>query len=321
MSRTDGVDEQDESLWMSSARAGRILEIICVCFAVCCGVMVAGVWFDEAIVNPIVASALLSIGMIVYAIGYSNARARRVRAASLITAVTISVLVCLGPFGGGGLTLYLCFGVLSHLILGLAHGKRAITVSVLAHIAALCAQSQWFIVERAPELTSHYIGVIIVLHICIAAFTVAYIAVHQHSFELVVSARAESLRAQQKAEDASQAKDAFLTNMSHELRTPLNAIIGYAEIIEEDAHEGEIDAPSLGEDARRISTSSRHLLRLINDVLDLAKIGAGKIRDDLRRGRDGRAARRRSSRSSRRSRASTPMSCPWCSIRAARSAS
>ncbi len=86
----------------------------------------------------------------------------------------------------------------------------------------------------------------------------------------------ERLRsARDHAVDANRAKSAFLANMSHELRTPLNAIIGYAELIEEE-FEGAQDATHL-KDLRRIGTSAFHLLALINDVLDVSKIEAGKM--------------------------------------------
>ena len=74
------------------------------------------------------------------------------------------------------------------------------------------------------------------------------------------------------AEAANRAKSAFLANMSHELRTPLNAIIGYAEMLEEDA----VDAAQRA-DLQKIHSSGKHLLGLINDVLDLSKIEAGKV--------------------------------------------
>lgn len=77
------------------------------------------------------------------------------------------------------------------------------------------------------------------------------------------------------AEDGSRAKSAFLTGISHELRTPLNAIIGYAEILQEDGEaRGNATAAS---DAARITRSARHLLALINDLLDHSKIEAGKM--------------------------------------------
>lgn len=86
--------------------------------------------------------------------------------------------------------------------------------------------------------------------------------------------RAEDERsARTTAEQSSLAKTRFLATMSHELRTPLNAIIGYAEILEEDISDG---APR-SEDARRVQRSARHLLGLINEILDLSRIESGRM--------------------------------------------
>lgn len=80
--------------------------------------------------------------------------------------------------------------------------------------------------------------------------------------------------AKEAAEQANVAKSAFLANMSHELRTPLNAVIGYSELLLEEYE----DSPNatLISDLQRIRTAGSHLLELISDVLDLAKIEAGK---------------------------------------------
>jgi signal transduction histidine kinase/CheY-like chemotaxis protein len=83
----------------------------------------------------------------------------------------------------------------------------------------------------------------------------------------------ELLAARDQALEASRSKSVFLANMSHELRTPLNAVIGYAELIEEEMEDEGIDIPDL----KKIQTSARHLLSLINDILDLSKIEAGKM--------------------------------------------
>ncbi|MFN7980287.1 MAG: ATP-binding protein [Vicinamibacterales bacterium] len=89
------------------------------------------------------------------------------------------------------------------------------------------------------------------------------------------SARSELQLAADRAEAASLAKSAFVANMSHELRTPLNAIIGYSEMLAEDA---EVDGQAERlKDLRAIHGSARHLLHLINDILDLSKIEAGKM--------------------------------------------
>ncbi|HEX6843000.1 MAG TPA: ATP-binding protein, partial [Stellaceae bacterium] len=82
--------------------------------------------------------------------------------------------------------------------------------------------------------------------------------------------------ARAKAEDANAARSEFLARMSHELRTPLNAVIGYTEILLEDAgHRGRTDEHAA--DLRRIHAAGRHLLTLINDVLDLSTIEAGRM--------------------------------------------
>ncbi|MGD8559197.1 MAG: ATP-binding protein, partial [Gammaproteobacteria bacterium] len=78
---------------------------------------------------------------------------------------------------------------------------------------------------------------------------------------------------------ASQAKSSFLTNMSHELRTPLNAIIGYSEMLEEEASDEGMD--DFCTDLAKITGAGNHLLTLINNVLDLSKIEAGRMELDI----------------------------------------
>jgi signal transduction histidine kinase/DNA-binding response OmpR family regulator len=89
------------------------------------------------------------------------------------------------------------------------------------------------------------------------------------------SARTKLEEARAAAEKANKAKSSFLANMSHELRTPMNAIIGYSEMLLEEAEDLEQD--DFSSDLERILAASKHLLALINDVLDLSKIEAGKM--------------------------------------------
>jgi len=85
----------------------------------------------------------------------------------------------------------------------------------------------------------------------------------------------ELRRAKTAAEEASRSKSQFLANMSHELRTPLNAIIGYSELMREEAED--LDLQSFVRDLKKVESAGKHLLELINGVLDIAKIEAGKM--------------------------------------------
>jgi signal transduction histidine kinase len=85
----------------------------------------------------------------------------------------------------------------------------------------------------------------------------------------------EALKAREAAEQANRSKSQFLANMSHELRTPLNAIIGYSEMLGEEAED--MGEAQMVADLKKILTAGKHLLELINGVLDLSKVEAGKM--------------------------------------------
>jgi PAS domain S-box-containing protein len=89
------------------------------------------------------------------------------------------------------------------------------------------------------------------------------------------AAEAVMAQARELAERANQTKSEFLANMSHELRTPLNAIIGYAQLLQEDMEDAGQEAAL--PDLKRIESAGKHLLQLINDILDLSKIEAGRM--------------------------------------------
>nr|WP_275901672.1 MHYT domain-containing protein [Paenibacillus sp. SYP-B3998] len=98
---------------------------------------------------------------------------------------------------------------------------------------------------------------------------------NDHLEELVVERTAQLEKAHDEAIKANMIKSQFLANMSHELRTPLNAIIGYSEMLQEEAEElGEI---TFVDDLGKIRKAGNHLLALINDILDISKIEAGKM--------------------------------------------
>ena len=78
-----------------------------------------------------------------------------------------------------------------------------------------------------------------------------------------------------EAQSANRAKSQFLANMSHELRTPMNAIIGYSEMLTDEAED--LGLHNFIPDLKKIRTAGKQLLALINDILDLSKIEAGKV--------------------------------------------
>lgn len=106
----------------------------------------------------------------------------------------------------------------------------------------------------------------------IASFAISL----NHLIERVSTHTKELEKAKANAESANLAKSQFLANMSHELRTPLNAILGYSEILTEESEVLGLD--EFLPDLEKIQTAGKHLLSLINDILDLSKIEAGKMR-------------------------------------------
>jgi signal transduction histidine kinase/CheY-like chemotaxis protein len=148
---------------------------------------------------------------------------------------------------------------------------EALIVVFIPVVVASCALAVWHAVARLLELLKDT-----------EEKNRALIASEQ-LLEQKVEVRTADLRrsqhelslARDEALAANRAKSTFLANMSHELRTPLNAIIGYGEMLQEDSRDAGHDEYT--PDLERVVSSGKHLLGLINDVLDLSKIEAGKV--------------------------------------------
>src|SRR6266550_5816394 len=137
----------------------------------------------------------------------------------------------------------------------------------LAHTAKIVSEQKNYSV-RAEKRTDDEIGFLI------DRFNGMLSQIEEHEKE-IQEVNEQLVQSEQRARAATQAKSHFLANMSHELRTPLNAIIGYSEILQEEAKDsGQLDSVP---DLEKIKAAGKHLLTLINDVLDLSKIEAGKM--------------------------------------------
>ncbi|QGZ95635.1 sensor histidine kinase [Terricaulis silvestris] len=126
----------------------------------------------------------------------------------------------------------------------------------------------------APGHTPYTPLVTIAIALAVTPAAITYLLLQNAKVQKAQSALAEERVARQAADGANAAKTQFLANMSHELRTPLNAIIGYAEMVEEETRGAKLDVAA--EDSQRIQRSAHHLLGLISEILDHARLETGK---------------------------------------------
>jgi signal transduction histidine kinase/CheY-like chemotaxis protein len=207
-----------------------------------------------------------------------------------VAAVGLATLLrFLAPLDVAPFLLYLPLVFLAALALGRGPGAVAVAVSLLA--------AAWFF-RRSEGAPSFNPGQVIALvQYIVVGGAMVWIC---HALRRTMVEREETLRhldaanadlragkaeledarrdaeaAREAAEDANRAKSSFLANMSHELRTPLSAVIGYSEMLEEEAEE--LGQDGLLRDLGKIKSNAKHLLGLINDVLDLSKVEADRM--------------------------------------------
>lgn len=180
--------------------------------------------------------------------------------------------------------------LLAFFYLGSNKKLRVIVIALVATNLAIFGYFYWHgysIKNDLPSAAMQGLGLVstIAASIYVAMMALYYANIQASQTELESEMRqhmatASALRqATEDAERAGAAKAEFLAKMSHELRTPLNAVIGYSQILLEDA-EDEGDDASMA-DLNKIHSAGQHLLKLVNEVLDLSKIEAGKMELDL----------------------------------------
>lgn len=138
--------------------------------------------------------------------------------------------------------------------------------------------SQFLLADNFSLFSQNTLGVLTIFVISLIVLAHSHYDSIKRSITLMVEngqLLTDVTEAFSKTATASQAKSNFLANMSHELRTPLNAVIGYSEIISDSAKDHDFD--SIPKDAKKITKAGKHLLALINNVLDLSKIESGKM--------------------------------------------
>lgn len=201
----------------------------------------------------------------------------RFRQCLAILLLPVGVHFTLGGFSASGAVILWCF--LAPLIALLFHGARQSVPWFVAFVAALliAALQEFTAPMVASPLPEWLRQLFFFLNIAAVAF-ITYAAV-RYCAHLLDKDRLAQRRLNDELRLANEHKSQFLARMSHELRTPLNVIIGYSELLHEDAVLAK--ERQLSADLGHITDSARHLLRLISDVLDTAKIESGRLNVDI----------------------------------------
>jgi signal transduction histidine kinase len=283
--------DDDEAL-----RKKRLLLVVSLAEAPACPTLAFAYYklgAPHAAAVPLVYQALTIVSAVVF-LKTRNFSAFRFQQALLIFLGPMALQFLLGGFvNSSG---FILWSFLAPLIAILFHGPRHSWPWFVALWIVLLAFTAFdpLLARSAPPLSNTARTAFFLFHIG-AVGSIVYAAIRYHA-SLLIAEKAEHVSLNARLEfssrelstaltlledrnlelaQASRHKSRYLANMSHELRTPLNAIIGYSEMLEEDV--AGLGDGSFSEDLRKINVSGRHLLGLINNLLDLAKIEAGRM--------------------------------------------
>lgn len=212
-----------------------------------------------------------AVGMVVLIVAYMLSRRARYQIGAVLALLTISVTtlvsVAVFPQGVNSLLIYLVMDILLASLLLPLYGTVILTIINLAAAAAL----PFFV----PGMTSADVSNPLMFVAMTSILIIVSANIRQQDLIQIEQQSRELAEVVQQARMANQLKDQFLATMSHELRTPLNAIIGFAEVMQMGLA-GEIP-PQAARAVDRIHYNSERLLRLIDDILDISKIEAGRV--------------------------------------------
>ncbi len=202
--------------------------------------------------------------------------------ATVAAMLVITLVRLVAPLNTAPFLLYLPVIFVLSLALGWRPGVMGLLLSDLlaAYFFTRDAHGVMLTSGQAVALAEYFIVGAVTVSVCDALRRAiieseSRLAALTQSRGYLEAARQDAEEARSAAEAANRAKSAFLANMSHELRTPLSAVIGYSEMLEEEAEDA--GQAAMLSDLGKIKSNAKHLLSLINDVLDLSKVEANKM--------------------------------------------